>query len=151
MDQSKIIESFHQGHCTEAYKLFGAHFTYEGAEGVRFTVYAPHARNVSIIGSFTGWEANPIGLERTGFEGVWSGFVAGVQEWEPYKYRIETRNGQIINKADPYAFYSETRPETATGISTAAMPAAPPAGSHVTWSSIMPSSSVPECDSVISH
>ena len=116
MDQTKIIESFHQGHCTEAYRLFGAHFTYEGAEGVRFTVYAPHARSVSVIGSFTGWEANPWYLERTGFEGVWSGFIPNVREWDPYKYRIETRNGTILNKADPYAFYSETRPETASKV-----------------------------------
>ena len=116
MDQAKIIESFHQGHCTNAYQLFGAHFTYEGSEGVRFTVYAPHARNVSVIGSFTNWEAGPVRMERTGFEGVWSVFVSGVREWDSYKYRIEDRLGNWFNKADPYAFYSETRPETASKV-----------------------------------
>ena len=116
MDQAKIIESFHQGHCTNAYQLFGAHFTYEGSDGVRFTVYAPHARNVSVIGGFTNWEASPARMERTGFEGVWSVFIPGVREWESYKFMIEDRLGNRFNKADPYAFYSETRPETASKV-----------------------------------
>ena len=114
MEQEKIIESFHQGHCINAYEMFGAHFVYEGCEGVRFTVYAPHARNVRVIGSFTEWGYHPIQMERTGFMGVWSVFVPGVREWESYKYQIEDRNGNILNKSDPYAFYSETRPETAS-------------------------------------
>ncbi len=114
MDQGRIMESFHQGHCLNAYELFGAHFVYEDGEGVRFTVYAPHARNVSVIGSFTNWGERPVYMERTGFSGVWSVFVKGVREWESYKYRIEDRKGNILDKADPYAFYSETRPETAS-------------------------------------
>mgnify|MGYP005875846783 CR=1 FL=1 len=44
MNQTTLIESFHQGHCIDAYELFGAHFTYERVNGVRFTVYAPQAR-----------------------------------------------------------------------------------------------------------
>ena len=89
MEQEKIIESFHQGHCINAYEMFGAHFVYEGCEGVRFTVYAPHARNISVIGSFTDWESRPAYMERTGFMGVWSVFIPGVKEWASYKYRIE--------------------------------------------------------------
>ena len=59
MDSGKITESFHQGHCIDAYKLFGAHFTYEGAEGVRFTVYAPHAVEVNFYGQIeTSYDAN---------------------------------------------------------------------------------------------
>lgn len=117
MDKAKIIESFHQGHCTEAYRLFGAHFAKEGgSEGVRFTVYAPHARNVFVIGGFTNWESSPVRMERTDFDGVWSVYIAGVKEWESYKYRIEDRKGNLFNKADPYAFYSETRPETASKV-----------------------------------
>jgi len=114
MDLSKIAENFHQGHCIDAYKLFGAHFTYEGGEGVRFTVYAPHARNVFVMGSFTDWAKRPIRMQRTDFEGIWSVFVKDVKEWDSYKYRLEDRNGNPIDKADPYAFYAETRPETAS-------------------------------------
>jgi len=114
MDSGKITESFHQGHCIDAYKLFGAHFTYEGAEGVRFTVYAPHARNAFVMGSFTDWAKRPIRMARTDFEGIWSVFVKDVKEWDSYKYRLEDRNGHVVDKADPYAFYAETRPETAS-------------------------------------
>ena len=116
MEQEKIIESFHQGHCINAYEMFGAHFVYEGGEGVRFTVYAPHARSVSVIGGFTNWDERPVYMERTGFKGVWSVFVHGIKEWESYKYRIEDARGNLLYKADPYAFYSETRPETASKI-----------------------------------
>ena len=116
MPNKRIIEQFHEGHCIDAYKLFGAHFTYEGSEGVRFTVYAPHARNVSVIGSFNEWDETQHRMERTGFTGIWSIFISVVKEWESYKYRIEDRNGHKIDKADPYAFYSETRPETASKV-----------------------------------
>ena len=114
MDSGKITEHFHQGHCIDAYRLFGAHFTYEGGEGVRFTVYAPHARNVFVIGSFTNWAEHPVRMERTDFEGVWSVFIKDVKEWDSYKYRLEDRTGKPADKADPYAFYAETRPETAS-------------------------------------
>ena len=116
MDKSKVIENFHQGHCTNAYELFGAHFVTEGEKGVRFTVYAPHARNVSVVGSFTNWDEHHIRMERTDFNGVWSVFVPGVPEWASYKYRIEGRTGDFIYKSDPYAFYSETRPENASKV-----------------------------------
>ncbi len=116
MDQARIIEAFHQGHCIDAWQLFGAHFSYEGAEGVRFTVYAPHARNVSVIGSFNNWDGSEARMERTGFSGVWSVFIRTAKEWDSYKYRIEDINGKLIDKSDPYAFYSETRPENASKI-----------------------------------
>ena len=53
-------------------------------------------------------------MQRTDFEGIWSVFVKDVKEWDSYKYRLEDRNGNPIDKADPYAFYAETRPETAS-------------------------------------
>ena len=89
MDQAQIIEEFHQGRCIRAYQLFGAHFAYEGGEGVRFTVYAPHAHSVSVIGSFNDWDGNRDRMTRTDFKGVWSVFVKGVKEWDSYKYHIE--------------------------------------------------------------
>ena len=124
MDSTRLIERFHQGHCIDAYRLFGAHFAYEGKEGVRFTVYAPHARNVSVIGSFTDWHERPAMMQRTDYQGVWSVFVPGAKEWDSYKYTIEDRNGRRFDKADPYAFYAETRPETASKIYNP---------DHITW------------------
>ena len=115
MNQEKIIEMFHQGSCIDAYKLFGAHFAEDGS-GVRFTVYAPHARNVSVTGSFNEWNPYAHRMERTGFTGVWSIFIPGIAEWESYKYCIEDGNGNLIYKSDPYAFYSETRPDNASKV-----------------------------------
>ena len=116
MDKQRIINEFHQGQCIDAWNLFGAHFSFEGEEGVRFTVYAPHARNVSVIGSFNDWNGTGFGMERTGFSGVWSLFVPKAKQWDSYKYRIETGCGTFLDKSDPYAFYSETRPETASKV-----------------------------------
>ena len=111
MDEGKIIKTFHEGHCINAYRVFGAHFAFEGSEGVRFTVYAPHARNVWVIGSFTNWEANPIPMERTGCTGIWRVFVPHVKEWEGYKYRIEDRRGNIFNKGqNSFSYYGNTVP-----------------------------------------
>ena len=98
MDQARIIEDFHQGHCIDAWQMFGAHFAYEGSEGVRFTVYAPHARNVSVIGSFNDWDGTRDRMSRTGFSGIWSVFIAGVKEWDSYKFRIEDKNGKFHDK-----------------------------------------------------
>ncbi len=117
MDNNKIIESFHEGHCIEAYRLFGAHVCVEnGQYGVRFTVYAPHARNISVVGSFNDWNGERHPMMRSDYAGVWSVFIEGVHEWDSYKYRIETGRGDILFKSDPYAFYSETRPETASKV-----------------------------------
>lgn len=117
MNQNKIIESFHEGHCIEAYRVFGAHFTTENQEyGVRFTVYAPHARNVFVIGTFTDWDSAAVKMDCTDHVGIWSVFIKGVHEWDVYKYKIETNRGTYLYKADPYAFYSQTRPENASKI-----------------------------------
>ncbi|MEF9968190.1 MAG: 1,4-alpha-glucan branching enzyme, partial [Longicatena sp.] len=116
MTYTTIIESFHQGHSVDAYRLFGAHFCYEAEEGVRFTVYAPHAKSVEVIGGFNKWDGKDHIMERTTDTGIWSLFVPSVKEWETYKYRITDWNGGKHDKADPFAFYSETRPQTASKI-----------------------------------
>ena len=116
MDQSQIIKEFHEGCATKAYEVFGAHFVVEDGEGVRFTVYAPHAKSIAVVGNFTNWMENPIQMERTKDAGIWSVFVKGVNEWDSYKYHIEDKDGNFTDKSDPYAFYSETRPETASKI-----------------------------------
>ena len=117
MNKNKIIETFHEGHCIEAYRLFGAHIGKENNQsGVRFTVYAPHARRVYVIGNFTEWDEHPVEMQRTDAFGIWSVFINHVFEWDCYKYKIETGKGDILYKADPYAFYSETRPNNASKI-----------------------------------
>lgn len=117
MNQTTLIESFHQGHCIDAYELFGAHFTYERVNGVRFTVYAPHARSVQVVGDFNGWNGENAKMERLPEDqGIWSLFIPDLKEGQLYKYRIEDSAGNVFDKSDPYAFYSEMRPNSASVI-----------------------------------
>ena len=117
MNQTTLIESFHQGHCIDAYELFGAHFTYERVNGVRFTVYAPHARSVQVVGDFNGWNGENANMERLPEDqGIWSLFIPDLKEGQLYKYRIEDSAGNVFDKSDPYAFYSEMRPNSASVI-----------------------------------
>lgn len=111
---NKIIESFHRGHCINAYRVFGAHFTQESKAGVRFTVWAPHARKVSVVGTFNDWNDEGYQMERTSDGGVYSLFIPGIKAYDMYKYRIVDNGGRTFDKADPFAFYSELRPNTAS-------------------------------------
>lgn len=112
----RLMDRFHAGQCTDAARLFGAHFTDRRSGRVRFTVYAPHARNVSVVGSFTGWDDNPVPMMRTGSGGVWTAETDGLMPGDTYKYRIEGAGGTVLYKADPYAFAAERRPATASVI-----------------------------------
>lgn len=106
---------FHEGTLYEGYKMFGAHFERsEDREGFRFTVWAPNAGKVSVVGDFNNWEAGKNPLARVSNSGVWTAFIKDICEGERYKYAIQTPAGSIILKADPYAFYAETRPSTAS-------------------------------------
>lgn len=117
MDKAKFIEGFHQGQSINAYRFFGAHpETVNGTKGVRFTVYAPHAVKIEVIASFTNWAERPVAMERTEFGGVWSVFVPNVKEYESYRYRITAKDGSILDKCDPYAFYAEKYPGTASRV-----------------------------------
>ncbi len=112
--EDKIIESFHHGHCINAYRAFGAHFAQESKAGVRFTVWAPHARKVSVVGSFNDWQDEGYQMDRISDGGVYSLFIPGVKAYDMYKYRIVDNSGRTFDKADPFAFYSELRPNTAS-------------------------------------
>lgn len=115
MDRNQRKQAFHEGQCIDAYRLFGAHFTVENhVQGVRFTVYAPHAVRMWLVGSFTDWDTNRIVMNRTDDAGIWEVFVPGLKEWECYRYIIEDYKGNLLYKSDPYAFYSETNPGTAS-------------------------------------
>ena len=114
--EDKIIESFHRGHCINAYRVFGAHFTQESKAGVRFTVWAPHARKVSVVGTFNDWNDEGYQMDRISDGGVYSLFIPGVKAYDLYKYRIVDNGGRTFDKADPFAFYSELRPNTASKV-----------------------------------
>lgn len=106
---------FHLGQLFQSYKSFGAHLCEEnGLSGVRFTVWAPHAKEVRLVGDFNDWKGNFYHLEKINSEGIWSRFFPSLPIGILYKYEIWTDDGRFLKKSDPYAFYSETRPNTAS-------------------------------------
>ena len=79
---------FNEGKLQEAYRHFGSHLEKDpsGAlSGVRFTVYAPHARIVSVVGDFNGWDGRTHVMAMTDPAGIWSLVIAGLGEWTKYK------------------------------------------------------------------
>ena len=102
---------FNQGQYFHSYRIFGAH-PVEG--GVRFTVWCPEVKSVGVIGSFNDW--TPQYLTPRGSTGVYSGIIPEAKPGDLYKYRITTAAGETFDKADPYAFWAEVRPGTASRI-----------------------------------
>ncbi len=108
---------FGQGTHYDIYRKLGAHIaTQDGKEGVYFAVWAPHAKSVSVIGSFNGWREDANVMERLAPMGIYELFVPGAKEDDLYKYYIETADGRSLYKADPYANYCELRPGTASRV-----------------------------------
>jgi len=100
------------------YEKLGAHLTeLEGEPGVRFAVWAPNARSVSVIGDFNGWNRETHAMRCRGDSGIWETFVPGIGHGEQYKYFIRSNfNGHEAEKADPYGFAAEVRPRTASKV-----------------------------------
>lgn len=94
----------------------GAHITErDGWPGTAFSVWAPNAEYVSVVGDFNGWDQQAAPLKAQENSGIWSGFVKEVGQGERYKYHIRSRhNDYRVNKADPVAFHAETPPATAS-------------------------------------
>lgn len=108
---------FHQGSHYKSYNFLGAHLIeYKGLKGVSFTLWAPNAKLVNVVGDFNDWVGVDYPMKRVGDSGIWNIFVSELVEEELYKYEIHTEGGEIILKADPYAYYSETRPNTASKV-----------------------------------
>jgi len=107
---------FGQGNHYEIYKKLGAHEVTAGKKGVYFAVWAPHAKSVSVIGEFNGWDAAADRMERQEPLGIYTVFVLEAKDGQMYKYCIETQSGELIYKADPFANYAELRPGTASRI-----------------------------------
>ncbi|PKM90938.1 MAG: 1,4-alpha-glucan branching enzyme [Firmicutes bacterium HGW-Firmicutes-12] len=109
------IYLFHQGNLFKSYEMLGAQFREEdGKKGVRFSVWAPNAKEISVVGSFNNWNGKLHSLQRIKESGIWSLFIPNLQQGELYKYEIKTDYGTVLLKADPYAFYAECRPKSAS-------------------------------------
>ena len=81
-------------------------------KGVRFAVWAPHAKAISVVGDFNNWDYNENPMQRISDGEIWVTFIPNLQQGEIYKYSIEPFNGgERFLKADPYAFYAEKKPK----------------------------------------
>lgn len=110
------IELFKAGKHYLLYNHMGAHvINKNGTTGVYFSVWAPNARYVSVIGNFNSWNRGSHQMNvRWDQSGIWELFVPGLQSAEYYKYYVEGNNGYMVEKADPYAYHSEMPPATAS-------------------------------------
>jgi 1,4-alpha-glucan branching enzyme len=110
------IYLFRAGKHFRMYEKLGSRIiTLDGQEGAYFAVWAPNAKNVSVIGHFNSWkrEAHPLN-PRWDHSGIWEGFIPGIRKGEAYKYFILDYHGRGFDKGDPYAFFWETPPNTAS-------------------------------------
>jgi 1,4-alpha-glucan branching enzyme len=105
---------FGEGNHHRIYEKLGAHLTAQnGITGVYFAVWAPEARNVSLLGDFNYWDGRQHQM-RKGPTGVWELFIPEIKVGDRYKYEIKNNDGHIYEKSDPYGFQQETRPKTAS-------------------------------------
>jgi 1,4-alpha-glucan branching enzyme len=107
---------FKTGKHFRLYEKLGAHSASpHGKIGTFFAVWAPNAKEVSIIGNFNHWQKGQHNLSpRWDESGIWEGFFPGIHKGEAYKYSITAHSGEVLEKADPFAFYAEVPPKTAS-------------------------------------
>ena len=104
---------FHEGKNYEAYRFFGVHKIKKGTYA--FRVWAPHAVGVAVAGDFNDWSETANPMTPIAPE-IWEAVVDGVSKYDCYKYAIQTADGRLLMKADPYAVHQETRPGTASKV-----------------------------------
>ena len=113
------IDLFKAGKHFRLYEKLGAHpIELDGVKGVYFAVWAPSAQSVSVVGDFNYWIAGNHELYvRWDASGIWEGFIPNITKGTTYKYKIQSsNNGIVTEKADPFAFYCEKPPHTASVI-----------------------------------
>ena len=109
------IHLFGTGMWQRAWEKMGAHKDVQGnSEGWLFRVWAPQVSSVHVVGDFNGWDPKATPLTRAGNSDIWETFVPDLEQGSLYKYVIETDAGELLWKADPFGFYAETCPGTAS-------------------------------------
>ncbi|MCO6455763.1 MAG: 1,4-alpha-glucan branching protein GlgB [Pirellulaceae bacterium] len=106
---------FGEGRHTRVYERMGAQLrTIDGVSGTNFSVWAPNARGISVVGDFNGWDGRMHPMRKLVPSGIWEIFVPQVGAGQKYKFRVRTCDGEIIDKSDPYGFAAELPPHTAS-------------------------------------
>ena len=115
---SNDLYLFHEGSHEHAYRFLGANqLSQEGVTGVRFTVWAPNARRVAVVGDFNNWDERTHPMRLHYDSGIWELFLPQAKAGDHYKYAIHGADGNLLPlKADPYARHMELRPGTATKV-----------------------------------
>ena len=109
---------FAKGTHYEIYEKMGAHLAEEdGKAGTYFSVWAPNARSVSVVGDFNNWDRTAHPMQPVQQSGIWDIFVPGVKAGDLYKFAVETSQGYTVLKADPYGNQSQLRPDNASVVS----------------------------------
>lgn len=109
------LRKFKAGTYYQSYEKLGAHpVCLDETEGVNFAVWAPEAKRVSVVGDFNYWNGKRHQMKRVGDTGLYELFIPGLKAGVKYKFEVKTRTGDLLLKADPYAFQSELRPDTAS-------------------------------------
>ena len=110
------VALFLNGKHTRLYEKLGAfEIEHEGEIGTFFAVWAPNAEAVHVIGNFNFWDkfSHPL-MKRWDSSGIWEGFIPGVRHGETYKYGIQAKSGEYLEKLDPMGLFCETPPKTAS-------------------------------------
>ncbi len=107
---------FNEGRNYRTYEKLGSHLTSQNGEpGTSFSVWAPNAKAVSLIGSFNGWDPRSHSLRARESSGIWEGFIPGVSKGSIYKFHIvSNHHGHVVDKADPFGILHEKPPRTAS-------------------------------------
>jgi 1,4-alpha-glucan branching enzyme len=111
LDQYLFAKGVHY----QLHRVMGARLAVQqGIAGVKFTVWAPAARSIALVGDFNYWDGRVNPMRSLGSSGVWELFVPGLKAGEKYKFEIRSHTGEVCLKSDPYALSQELRPATAS-------------------------------------